>query len=286
MSTSRTIPTSDENTAEAGNRNRVTVVVPCFNEEESIPRLRQALFSCEEHLLPTCAVEVVLVDDGSTDGTLMAMRDAFADRSNYRIARHEQNAGITAAIMTGLREAKTELVCSIDSDCTYDPLQMENLLPLMTDDVDLVTASPYHPDGHVVNLAGWRLGLSRLASILYGLLMQLDIHTYTSCFRLYRRSAICNLRLVNQGFTGVPEMLWRVKEAGGVIRECPATLTAREQGQSKMSVFSVSLAHARLFLRIAAGRILSTSKPQSAKHNWVRGRTPTDQRHDSRSPTA
>jgi glycosyltransferase involved in cell wall biosynthesis len=240
----------------------VTVVVPCFNEQESIPRLKEALFECERHLSGTYDIDFLIVDDGSTDGTLLALKEAFADRPNYSIAQHLENAGVAAAIMTGIRESNNEIVCSIDSDCTYDPLQLSRLLPLMTDDVDVITASPYHRDGKVLHLAKWRLALSWLASFLYGQVMQLDIHTYTSCFRVYRRSSVCQVRLDNDGFTGIPELLWKISQNGGVVTECPAVLKAREQGNSKMRILSVSLGHFRLLGRILLCRVFGCETKQ------------------------
>ena len=240
-------------------------MVPCYNEQESISRLQAALLECEQRLLRNYDIDFVIVDDGSTDGTLSALREAFVDRPNYLIAQHVENAGIAAAIMTGIRESQTEIVCSIDSDCTYDPLQLEQLLPLMTDDVDLVTASPYHPEGKVLNLAKWRLALSWLASFIYGQVMRLDIHTYTSCFRVYRRSSIGEVQLENEGFTGIPELLWRVSQNGGVIVECPAVLKAREQGNSKMRILTVSLGHLRLLSQILFCRVSGFGAKQQAE---------------------
>ena len=57
-------------------------------------------------------------------------------------------------MMTGIRAATTEIVCSIDSDCTYDPRQLDAMVRLLTKSVQVVTASPYHPDGHALNLPG------------------------------------------------------------------------------------------------------------------------------------
>jgi glycosyltransferase involved in cell wall biosynthesis len=244
-------------------RTHVTVVVPCYNEVTGVPHLKRSLGECEKRLQSRYELDFVMVDDGSTDGTLLALREAFADLPHVSIERHTANAGVAAAIMTGIRKADSEIVCSIDSDCTYDPMQLERMLPLMTDDVDLVTASPYHPDGKVLNLPPWRLALSWLASFIYGLVLQLDVHTYTSCFRVYRRSAVSDLALDNAGFIGIPELLWKVS-LHGVVLECPAVLSARAQGQSKMRIVSVSIGHMRLLGRICLYRWFGVDKRHRA----------------------
>ena len=77
--------------------------------------------------------------------------------------RHPENRGVAAAIMTGIRNAPTEIVCSIDCDCSYDPSTLARMIPLLQN-ADMVTASPYHPQGSVRNVPGWRLVLSKTLS--------------------------------------------------------------------------------------------------------------------------
>src|SRR5438552_8698678 len=109
----------------------------------------------------------VFVDDGSTDDTFARLQQTFGNRSNCAVLQHERNLGVTRAILTGIRHATTEIVCSIDCDCTYDPHELRNFIPTLTDGVDMVTASPYHPLGAVLNVPSWRLSLSKGASFLY-----------------------------------------------------------------------------------------------------------------------
>ena len=146
-------------------------------------------------------------------------------------------------------------MCSIDCDCTYDPLQLENLLPLLTDGVDMVTGSPYHPDGEVRNVPGWRLFLSKSLSGLYGIVLHQKLATYTSCFRVYRRSSVEELHIREGGFLGVAEMLGRLDLGGGRIVECPAVLEVRLLGRSKMKTVRTIFGHLRLLASLAFARI-------------------------------
>ena len=100
----------------------------------------------------------------------------------------------------------------------------------MTDDVDMVVASPYHPRGKVVGVPpgdwlsrGWRRGC-------IGLVMRNKLHTYTSCVRVYRKSAVVDLPVSHGGFVGVVELLWQLDRRGGTIAECPAVLTRAYHG--------------------------------------------------------
>jgi dolichol-phosphate mannosyltransferase len=131
---------------------RLTVVVPLFNEADSIERLCAALARLREALLNKYETEFLLVDDGSTDETWGAVERVFAGDENVRCVRHRVNRGLAAALATGIAEAKTPIVASIDADCTYEPVQLVSLLERLEDEVDMVVASPYHPLGKVVGV--------------------------------------------------------------------------------------------------------------------------------------
>ncbi len=238
----------------------VTVVIPCYNEEEALPYLANTLRSVETKLAEGgYAANFVFVDDRSKDGTLELLNGLFGDRENVRIIPHKQNWGVAAGILTGIRSARTELVCSMDCDCTYDPHGLLRMLPLLGDGVDLVTASPYHADGGVRNVPGWRLFLSKSASFLYRRVLRSKLDTYTSCFRVYRRSAFADMELDETGFLGIAEMLGRVDLAGGKIVEFPTVLEVRLFGLSKMKTAKTIVGHLKLLTRLGKMRLFRKS---------------------------
>jgi polysaccharide deacetylase family protein (PEP-CTERM system associated) len=220
----------------------VSVVVPLYNEETNVPYLRGNLIDLAVRLRRQFHVQFVLVDDGSSDGTWKQLNERFADLPGCRLIRHEKNQGVAAAIMTGIREAKTPIVASMDCDCSYDPAELEKMIPMIKE-ADLVTASPYHPDGEVYNVPPWRLFLSRTLSSIYSVLLSSKIHTYTSCFRVYRKEAVEKISIRQGGFLGVAEMLIRLKLAGGRVAEYPTTLASRLFGESKMKVIRTIVKH-------------------------------------------
>ncbi len=233
----------------------VSVIIPCFNEQVVLPYLARTLNHVDAVLRKDYALHYIFVDDGSHDATWETLQERFALQPNCTVLRHDQNRGVAAAILTGARYAGTDIVASIDSDCTYDPSVLATLIPLLEDDVDMVTASPYHPEGGVRNVPPWRLGLSRLASWLYGLVLQQDLYTYTSCFRVYRRRAIAHLDLQYQGFLGITEMLGTMALQGRRIVEGPAILDVRLLGTSKMKVLKTMMAHLGLLGHLLRMRI-------------------------------
>ena len=244
-------------TAESHRRGKVALIIPCHNEAAALPELERSLARLRAALDDRLDLELLLVDDASTDDTAALMKSLFQEWNEIRILRHESQQGIAGAIATGLRTASAPVVASLDADCTYDPLILVPMLELLTDDIDLVVASPYHPDGRVEGVPAWRLRLSRGASRLYGMVMRNKLHTYTSCVRIYRRDAVIGLSVRDPGFVGIVELLWRLDSCGGRIAEHPATLKTRSAGQSKMRVTRATLAHLGLLSRAALARFIS-----------------------------
>jgi len=240
----------------------VSIVIPCYNEHESLPYLANTLRAVERELSQSgYAANIIFVDDKSTDNTVEILDQLFGKRENVRILKHQVNQGVAAGIMTGIRAADSEIVCSMDCDCTYDPHELVNMLPLMEENVDLVTASPYHRDGGVRNVPGWRLFLSRGASFLYRRVLRSKLDTYTSCFRVYRRSSLVDMDLEETGFLGVAEMLGRLDLEGGRIVEFPAILEVRLFGISKMKTAKTIVGHLSLLSRLARARLFRKTGP-------------------------
>jgi dolichol-phosphate mannosyltransferase len=233
----------------------LSIVVPCFNEELGLNQLHQRLCLVRENFIGGEIREVVLVDDGSSDSTWALLQQLFGGYSWVQLVRHSSNQGITAAIRSGIEASRSPWVATIDADCTYDPLQLQQLVSLIDERVAMVTASPYHPNGRVIGVPKWRLALSKLASTAYRLLLKQKLHTYTSCFRIYRKDVWSKLPMSQDGFVGVAEIAWHIDRMGERIIEAPAVLTTRKLGFSKMRTLPVIRQHLALMSRILVSRI-------------------------------
>jgi polysaccharide deacetylase family protein (PEP-CTERM system associated) len=228
----------------------VTLVVPLFNEDQNVGYLLRTLCDFRQRLAGRYRVHLVLVDDGSSDGTWAALTSKFGGVPDCRLIRHPSNRGVAAAILTGIEGAPTEVVCSIDCDCSYDPSCLAEMIPLI-DGADLVTASPYHPEGRVLNVPSWRLFLSKTLSRLYSAVLRDRLHTFTSCCRVYRKPAVAGLSVSAGGFLGVAETLIRLKLNGARVVEHPATLESRLLGESKMKILRTMWGHLGLLGELA-----------------------------------
>lgn len=247
-------------------QNPVTIVIPCYNEQETLPYLLNTLRGLESELTANdYQPNFIFVDDQSKDSTFDKLHELFGSRENVSILRHETNQGVAAGIMTGVKSAQTEIVCSMDCDCTYDPHELLKMLPLLAENVDLVTASPYHAQGGVRNVPEWRLFLSKGASFLYSRVLRSKLSTYTSCFRVYRRASFVDLPIIEKGFLGVAEMLGRLDLKGGKIVEHPAILEVRLFGFSKMKTLRTVFGHLKLLSGLLKIRLDGEKKTPEAK---------------------
>lgn len=224
------------------------------DEAAGLPALGVALAALRQELADLVALEFVFVDDGSTDDTWSLLHDQFGAWPDVQFVRHRTNQGIAASIATGLQATDAEWAASIDADLSYDPRELRTMLA-QREGADLVTASPYHRSGGVAGVPRWRLALSRTLSLAYRCLLRAPIHTWTSCFRLYRRAVVVDLPLANPGFLGTAELLVRVLRRGGRVREHPCVLGVRRFGQSKMKIVRTILGHLRLLAAVALRRV-------------------------------
>ncbi len=250
-----------QETERAAPMTEISIVIPCYNEVDNLDYLSNTLKSVEAKLNKTgYHPTFIFVDDQSTDKTFEKMHQLFGKTENVTILQHEKNKGVAGGIMTGIRASKNEIVCSMDCDCTYDPHQLVEMVPLLTDDVDMVTASQYHRLGEVRNVPAWRLLFSKGASFCYRRVLKTKLATYTSCFRVYRRSAMIDLNVEDGGFLGVTEMLGRLDLKGGHIIESPAVLETRLFGASKMNTAKTTFKHLGLLYRLSKERLFKKNE--------------------------
>ena len=237
----------------------VSLVVPLFNEEKNVGYLYRTLVEFRQQLSSGFHVHVVLVDDGSGDRTWEELEQRFRDFPDCTLVQHPHNRGVAAAMLTGIGRAPTEIVATIDADCSYDPHDLSAMIPLIAD-ADIVSASPYHPDGRVLNVPGWRLLLSKTLSRMYGVVLGSRLYTYTACCRIYRKSAIEGLTISDGGFLGIAQILIEAKLRGARIVEFPATLESRLFGESKMKILRTIGGHLGLMKDLVVRRARSGGK--------------------------
>jgi dolichol-phosphate mannosyltransferase len=235
----------------------VSVIVPCFNEEEGIPSLLHRLEPLGE-----LGWEVVFVDDGSRDGSFGILLSAARSRPWIRVVHHVANRGVGAALRTGFGLARAPIVCTIDCDCTHPPERLPELVRAIEDGADVVTAVPRWIDAAPTDRGAIRQLLSNRLSALYGGLVSRDVHTFTCLFRAYRREVLDRTSFRSSGFAAVTEIMVRSIWKGFQVREVPMRLAGRRFGVSKRRTGRAIVAHVRTLglaaVLGAASRVRST----------------------------
>lgn len=200
----------------------------------------------------------MFVDDGSSDGTLPAVQKNFKldhiPRASLVFRRHETNRGLGAALRTGFSAVTGELIVTTDSDGTYKFSTIPAMVKAL-DEADFVTASPYHPDGKVVGVPAFRLVLSRGSSMIYRLLVDWRIHTYTCLFRAYRREVIDQIQFQSDGFLAGTELMVKAMLKGYQVKEFPAALYKRMFGASKAKLMRTVMAHLKFQGRVLLSKV-------------------------------
>ncbi|MFC1975636.1 glycosyltransferase family 2 protein [Chloroflexota bacterium] len=248
----------------------LSIIIPCYNEVENVPKIQNELFPVAGELAKTRSVEIIFIDDGSADGTWQALHDTFGNGNPYdvsvKIERHKVNQGLGAAIRTGFAAATGEIIVTTDSDGTYKFSEIPALLSHLTPGVDMVTASPYHPDGHVVGVPAYRLILSQGSSTIYRLLVDRHICTYTALFRAYRQPVVKQVPFESNGYLAGTELLVNGMLMGYRVAEYPAVLHSRVLGASKAKLAQTILAHLRFQGQVLLHRlsIKSLTQPRYA----------------------
>ncbi|MGQ0604434.1 MAG: glycosyltransferase family 2 protein [Anaerolineales bacterium] len=246
----------------------LSIIVPCMNEVDNVPKLADELMPVAAELARTQSVEVIFIDDGSTDDTLEALKTAFGGERapagvTVRYEKHPVNLGLGAALRTGYAAARGNVIVSTDADGTYKFDTIPALLKHLTPEIDIVTASPYHPQGHVTGVSAYRLFLSQGASALYRLLVDWRIRTWTCLFRAYRREVVERISFESNGYLSGTELMVKAMLSGYKVAEYPAVLYSRVAGASKAKIARTIRAHlgfqwqvllARLRLKILAGQ--------------------------------
>jgi len=202
----------------------ISVFLPVFNEEDNIEGLNIRLTDALEKL--GRSYEVIYVDDGSTDRSLIKLREAAMRDPRVRVISLRRNFGQTAAMSAGIDHARGEILIPMDADLQNDPADIERLLEKLDEGYDVVS--------------GWRRDRkdqwltrqipSRFANRLISKLSGVELHDFGCSLKAYRREALTGVRLYGEMHRFIPIYAsW----SGARVTEIPVEHHARTMGQSK-----------------------------------------------------
>jgi dolichol-phosphate mannosyltransferase len=211
------------------------VIVPTYNERDSIATVVRRLFEASP-----AGVELLVIDDGSPDGTGEVVRELAGEDQPIHLLERGSKQGLGTAYVTGFRwaiERGYRAVVEMDADLSHNPADVPRLLAAL-DDADLAIGSRYVQGGGVGNWGRSRRILSQGGNVYARAWLGYGVRDSTSGFRAYRVSALEEVDLAgvrSEGYAFQIEMTRRLHLAGRRIVEVPITFVEREAGSSKMS---------------------------------------------------
>jgi glycosyltransferase involved in cell wall biosynthesis len=215
-------------------RVRTLVIVPTYNERDTVGEVvARTLAAAPE-------VDVLVVDDGSPDGTAGVVREVARSEPGVRLLDRGHKGGLAGAYVTGFRRALEEgydLVVEMDADLSHQPEELPRLLAAARV-AHLAIGSRYVRGGAVTNWGLVRRALSRGGNLYARWMLGLPVADSTSGYRAFRRDLVEHLLIEGvhaEGYAFQIELAYRAWRDGFAVREVPITFREREQGHSKMS---------------------------------------------------
>ena len=215
---------------------RAVICLPTYNERENLEHMIEALGA----VLDTAIDHVLVIDDGSPDGTGEIADRLAAEHAWVSVLHRETKEGLGPAYIAGFRRALeegAELVLEMDCDFSHDPADVPRLIAAATD-ADLVLGSRYAPGGGTANWGLLRRVVSRGGCLYAQVILGLRVRDLTGGFKCFRRTALEAIDLAAlsaHGYAFQIETTYRIVRAGLRVREVPITFVERRAGASKMT---------------------------------------------------
>jgi dolichol-phosphate hexosyltransferase len=205
----------------------LSIMMPVYNERE---RVEQAIAEVLATELPT-DFELIVVDDGSTDGTREILRGGdWGDR--VRLLEHEHNQGKGAAIQTALKQARGEFACIFDADLEYDPADLALLMPPLLDGRSNACFGVRAFDGYTSHSFLFVLG-NKGVTLACNMLFNVYLHDIMTCHKMIRTDLFRSLPLTAAGFSIEPEITARLVQHDERIFEVQVHYRARSNEEGK-----------------------------------------------------
>jgi apolipoprotein N-acyltransferase len=218
----------------AGSAPRTLVILPTYNERDTIARVVDGVLATGP------AVDALVIDDGSPDGTGDVVARIASHQPRVRLRRRPRKMGLASAYMEGFRQGLSEgydVLVEMDSDLSHRPEDLSRVLEGATRH-DLTIGSRYVPGGAVTNWSPRRLRLSRAGNAYARIALRIPLSDATSGFRAFRRGALQRILEhppTSDGYAFQIEMAYRAWRDGWSVGEVPITFREREHGRSKIS---------------------------------------------------
>jgi dolichol-phosphate mannosyltransferase len=213
---------------------KTLVLIPTYNERENIVPLVTAILELPDPL------DVLVIDDGSPDGTAAAIEDQFKAERRVQLLRRPKKLGLGTAYSAGFRHAFEhgyDAAITMDADFSHNPSHIPEIIR-SSKNADIVIGSRYVPGGATQNWSWIRILISRIANLMAHIVLSLQPSDCTSGFRLYQNRALQELdfeTVMAEGYSYLVEILFRAAKRNLRVAETPIIFVERRAGKSKIS---------------------------------------------------
>jgi len=206
---------------------QISVVIPVYNEVSTIREIvvRVQAVDLEK--------EIIIVDDGSTDGTRELLQEITLSHDNVRVLYHDRNQGKGAALRTGFEGATGDIVIIQDADLEYDPREYPILLePILDGRADVVYGSRFLGGPHRV-LFFWHYLGNKFLTLLSNAVTNLNLTDMETCYKVFKREVLAGMNLKSNRFGFEPEFTVKIAKKDCRIYEVPISYSGRTYAEGK-----------------------------------------------------
>jgi glycosyltransferase involved in cell wall biosynthesis len=230
-----------------GRDDLLSIVIPVFNEVAFLPHLLERVLAAP---LPAgVAREIIVVDDGSTDGTKEWLTTQTHSRDMFKVLFHQTNRGKGAALQTGFAAASGSLIAVQDADLEYDPRELSRLLePIIDGRADAVFGTRFLGGPHRV-LYYWHFLGNWVLTTLSNMLSNLNLTDMECCYKVFSRDVLRQITLVETRFGCEPEIVAKVARLRCRIYEVPVSYAGRTYEEGKKIGWRDGLSALRCIVR-------------------------------------
>lgn len=206
---------------------KISVIIPVYNEKSTISEIIARVRAVD------LEKEIIIVDDGSTDGTSQQLAEIDGQFENVNVFSHQKNQGKGAALRTGFAAASGEILIVQDADLEYDPREYEALLvPILDGRAEVVYGSRFLSGPHRV-LFFWHYVGNKFLTLLCDALSNLNLTDMETCYKLFKKEVLDDIQLKSNRFGFEPEFTMKIAKKGFRVYEVPISYSGRTYEEGK-----------------------------------------------------